>query len=69
MFDNAVTLRLTLDTDAVAFAFVHMLFSMFHSRTVKSSEAVATFPISDGDLNNRFGNSLVMYHRIDMSAS
>jgi len=37
--------------------------------TVKSSEAVATFPISDGDLNNRFGNSLVMYHRIDMSAS
>lgn len=39
VFDNAVTLRLTLDADA--FAVVQRLFSMFHSRTwLKTEEEV-----------------------------
>lgn len=33
VFDNEVTLRLTLDSDAVKFAFEQRLVSMFHSRT------------------------------------
>lgn len=33
VFDNAVTLRLTLDPDAVAFVLEQRLISMFHSRT------------------------------------
>lgn len=33
VFDSAVTLRLTLDADAVKFASAQRLVSMFHSRT------------------------------------